>query len=50
VPGPSPTGRVALSTHPDRDGQPVGGSLELDGDEGVVVECESGSPAPTSIS
>jgi len=50
VPGPSPAGRVALSTHPGRDGQPVGGSLELAGDEGVVVECESGSPAPTSIS
>ena len=40
VPGPSPAGRVALSTHPGRDGQPVGGSLELAGDEGVVVQLD----------
>ena len=40
VPGPSPAGRVALSTHPGRDGQPVAGSLELDGDEGVVVQLD----------
>jgi hypothetical protein len=31
---------VALSTHPGRDGQPVAGSLELDGDEGVVVQLD----------
>jgi hypothetical protein len=30
--------RVALSTHPDRDGDPVAAPLELRGDEGVVVE------------
>ncbi|MET0229033.1 MAG: DUF3459 domain-containing protein [Actinomycetes bacterium] len=40
VPGPPPAGRVALSTHPGRDGQPVGGSLELAGDEGVVVQLD----------
>jgi alpha-glucosidase len=34
---PAPAGRVAVSTHPDRDGQPVGAALELRGDEGVVV-------------
>jgi hypothetical protein len=28
---------VVLSTHPGRDGDAVGGSLELAGDEGVVV-------------
>jgi alpha-glucosidase len=31
-------GRVALSTHPDRDGDPVAAPLDLRGDEGVVVE------------
>jgi alpha-glucosidase len=41
LPGPDPAGRVAVSTHPDRDGHAVGGvdgQLELRGDEGVVVE------------
>jgi alpha-glucosidase len=38
VPGPAPAGRVALSTHPHRDGVAVSGPLELRGDEGVVVE------------
>jgi alpha-glucosidase len=41
VPGPAPAGRVAVSTHPDRDGAAAGeagGQLELRGDEGVVVE------------
>ena len=33
-------GRVALSTPPGRDGEPVGGSLELAGDEGVVVQLD----------
>jgi len=36
VPGPAP-GRVLVSTHPDRDGAPAGATLELRGDEGVVV-------------
>jgi alpha-glucosidase len=36
VPGPAP-GRVLVSTHPDRDGEPAGATLELRGDEGVVV-------------
>jgi hypothetical protein len=30
-------GRVLVSTHPDRDGEPAGATLELRGDEGVVV-------------
>ena len=37
-PGLALAGRVALSTHPDRDGDPVAAPLELRGDEGVVVE------------
>jgi alpha-glucosidase len=37
-PGPALAGRVALSTHPDRDGDPVAAPLDLRGDEGVVVE------------
>jgi alpha-glucosidase len=37
-PGPAVAGRVALSTHPDRDGDPVAAPLDLRGDEGVVVE------------
>jgi alpha-glucosidase len=37
VPGPAPAGRVAVATHPDRDGAPVAARLELRGDEGVVV-------------
>jgi alpha-glucosidase len=37
VPGPPAGGRVLVSTHPDRDGEAVGGVLELRGDEGVVV-------------
>jgi hypothetical protein len=28
---------VAVSTHPGRDGQPAGVTLELGADEGVVV-------------
>jgi alpha-glucosidase len=40
VPGPSPAGRVALSTSPGRDGQPVGGSLALGGDGGVIVQLD----------
>ena len=35
---PGMAGRVARSTHPDRDGTPVDGPLDLRGDEGVVVE------------
>jgi alpha-glucosidase len=38
APGLALAGRVALSTHPDRDGDPVAAPLELRGDEGVVVE------------
>ena len=38
VPGPALAGRVACSTHPDRDGDPVAAPLDLRGDEGVVVE------------
>jgi hypothetical protein len=30
-------GRVLVSTHHDRDGAPAGASLELRGDEGVVI-------------
>jgi alpha-glucosidase len=37
VPGPERRGRVLVSTRPDRDGEAAGGSLELRGDEGVVV-------------
>jgi alpha-glucosidase len=37
-PGLAGAGRVALSTHPDRDGDPVAAPLDLRGDEGVVVE------------
>ena len=37
VPSSVASGRVVLSTHPGRDGDAVGGSLELAGDEGVVV-------------
>ncbi len=33
----APAGTVVLSTHPDRDGEPVGGDLPLRPDEGVVV-------------
>jgi alpha-glucosidase len=31
-------GRLALSTHLDRDGEKADGALELRGDEGVIVE------------
>jgi alpha-glucosidase len=31
-------GRLALSTHLDRDDERVAGALELRGDEGVIVE------------
>jgi alpha-glucosidase len=31
-------GRLALSTHLDRDGERIAGALELRGDEGVIVE------------
>ena len=34
-------GRVALSTHPDRDGESVSGPIALRGDEGVVVELQT---------
>jgi alpha-glucosidase len=37
VPGPAAGGRVLVSTHAGRDGEAVGGVLELRGDEGVVV-------------
>jgi alpha-glucosidase len=37
LPGPDPAGRVELSTRPGGDGRPVAGSLDLGGDEGVVV-------------
>ena len=37
LPGPAAAGRVELSTHPGRDGEPVAGSLDLRGDEAVVV-------------
>jgi alpha-glucosidase len=37
APGPERRGRVLVSTRPDRDGEAAGGSLELRGDEGVVV-------------
>jgi hypothetical protein len=33
-----PRGRVALSTHLDRAGEPVGGEVALRADEGVVIE------------
>ena len=38
LPGPERAGRVACSTHPGRDGGAVRDTLELRGDEGVVVE------------
>ena len=38
LPGPERAGRVACSTHPARDGRAVRDTLELRGDEGVVVE------------
>ena len=38
LPGPERSGRVALSTHPGRDGGAIHDRLELRGDEGVVVE------------
>jgi alpha-glucosidase len=34
---PAGTGRVLVSTRPDRDGEPVDGPLALRGDEGVIV-------------
>jgi alpha-glucosidase len=37
VPARAVGGRVLVSTHPDRDGQPAGAALDLRGDEGVVV-------------
>jgi alpha-glucosidase len=37
APAPAAGGRVLVSTHPRRGGAAVGGSLELRGDEGVVV-------------
>jgi alpha-glucosidase len=37
VPGPAAGGRALVSTRPGRDGEAVGGVLELRGDEGVVV-------------
>ena len=37
VPTQAAAGRVAVSTHPGRDGQPAGATLELGADEGVVV-------------
>ena len=37
VPAQTAGGRVLVSTRPDRDGDPVGATLELRGDEGVVV-------------
>jgi alpha-glucosidase len=37
VPAQAAGGRVLVSTRPDRDGDPVGATLELRGDEGVVV-------------
>ena len=37
VPAEVAGGRVLVSTHPDRDGAPAGATLELRGDEGVVI-------------
>jgi alpha-glucosidase len=37
VPAEAAGGRVLVSTHPGRDGAPVGPTLELGGDEGTVV-------------
>jgi alpha-glucosidase len=37
VPASAAGGRVLVSTRPDRDGAPVEATLELRGDEGVVV-------------
>jgi alpha-glucosidase len=37
VPGPALAGRFLVSTSPDREGEAVGGDLELRGDEGVVL-------------
>jgi alpha-glucosidase len=37
VPGPEAAGRVLVSTAPGRDGQAAGATLELRGDEGVVL-------------
>jgi alpha-glucosidase len=33
-------GRTLLSTHLDREGEPLSGALELRGDEGVIAELE----------
>lgn len=35
-----PAGRIAISTHPDRNGTEVGGTIDLRGDEAVVVRLE----------
>jgi alpha-glucosidase len=37
VPAEAAGGRVLVSTHPDREGAPAGPSLELGGDEGMVL-------------
>ena len=36
--GPEIRGRLALSTHLDRDGERVDGGIRLRADEGVIVE------------
>jgi alpha-glucosidase len=43
--GSAVRGRIALSTHLDRAGEPVGGEVALRADEGVVVEV---TPAPAA--
>ena len=40
LPVPDPAGRVELSTDPGGDGRAVAGSLDLGGDEGVVVRLD----------
>ena len=44
------SGRVAISTHPGREGDRVSGTIELQPDEGVVIEIRASTAARRSKS
>jgi len=43
---PGATGTIVLSTHLDREGQPVAGVISLRAEEGVIVRLDEGPGAP----
>jgi hypothetical protein len=46
---PKIRGRILISSFADRDGEPLVGSVDLRGDEGLTIEPEADVPLPSDV-